>query len=223
MSSIMSMDEVSFSNSNINNIFVSKWQQWIQGSDYDIDKDYILSYNFTDDGKFINWSPLFKINDKRLFDESLNLPLPTNKKLIIEENNNFDEYANILIHDYIDLSYDNINDLIEKYGIINISTDLDINKEIIKLVIINKLLTRISKVGKLIINPNDKEEKTIYPIVGNQNPTEAPAEIDSAKGEDVAVMPPFGARHVYYYVLGIVVAGVLVVGIVLIKKKVLKK
>lgn len=36
-------------------------------------------------------------------------------------------------------------------------------------------------------------------------------------------MPPFGARHVYYYVLGIVVAGVLVVGIVLIKKKVLKK
>ena len=156
MSSIMSMDEVSFSNSNINNIFVSKWQQWIQGSDYDIDKDYILSYNFTDDGKFINWSPLFKINDKRLFDESLNLPLPTNKKLIIEENNNFDEYANILIHDYINLSYDNINDLIEKYGIINISTDLDINKEIIKLVIINKLLTRISKVGKLIINPNDE-------------------------------------------------------------------
>ena len=79
------------------------------------------------------------------------------------------------------------------------------------------------RMAEYIINPNDKEEKTIYPIVGNQNPTEAPAEIDSAKGEDVAVMPPFGARHVYYYVLGIVVAGVLVVGIVLIKKKVLKK
>lgn len=79
------------------------------------------------------------------------------------------------------------------------------------------------RMAEYIINPNDKEEKTIYPIVGNQNPTEAPAEIDSAKGEDVAVMPPFGARHVYYYVLGIVVAGVLVAGIVLIKKKVLKK
>ena len=79
------------------------------------------------------------------------------------------------------------------------------------------------RMAEYIINPNDKEEKTIYPIVGNQNPTEAPAEIDSAKGEDVAVMPPFGARHVYYYVLVIAVAGVLVAGIVLIKKKVLKK
>ncbi len=64
---------------------------------------------------------------------------------------------------------------------------------------------------------------TIYPIVGNQDPTDAPAEIDAAKGEDVAVLPPFGVKHVYFYVLAVVITGMLIVGIVLIKKKVIVK
>lgn len=70
---------------------------------------------------------------------------------------------------------------------------------------------------------SDNKEKTIYPIVGNQDPTNKPAEIDSAQGENVAVMPPFGIGQVFYYVLAIVIAGMLVVGIIFIKKKVLVK
>lgn len=70
---------------------------------------------------------------------------------------------------------------------------------------------------------SDNKEKTIYPIVGNQDPTNKPAEIDSAQGENVAVMPPFGIGQVFYYVLTVVIAGMLVVGIIFIKKKVLVK
>ena len=60
-------------------------------------------------------------------------------------------------------------------------------------------------------------------IVGNFNPANDRVENDEAKAEDVAVMPPFGIGQVFYYVLTIVIAGMLVVGIIFIKKKVLVK
>ena len=60
-------------------------------------------------------------------------------------------------------------------------------------------------------------------IVGNFNPANDPVENDEAKAENVAVMPPFGLGQVFYYVLTIVIAGMLVVGIIFIKKKVLVK
>lgn len=60
-------------------------------------------------------------------------------------------------------------------------------------------------------------------IVGNFNPANDPVENDEAKAEDVTVMPPFGIGQVFYYILTIVIAGMLVVGIIFIKKKVLVK
>lgn len=60
-------------------------------------------------------------------------------------------------------------------------------------------------------------------IVGNFTPANDPVENDEAKAENVAVMPPFGIGQVFYYVLTIVIAGMLVVGIIFIKKKVLVK
>lgn len=60
-------------------------------------------------------------------------------------------------------------------------------------------------------------------IVGNFNPANDPVENDEAKAENVEVMPPFGIGQVFYYVLTIVIAGMLVVGIIFIKKKVLVK
>lgn len=60
-------------------------------------------------------------------------------------------------------------------------------------------------------------------IVGNFNPANDPVENDEAKAENVAVMPPFGIGQVFYYILTIVIAGMLVVGIIFIKKKVLVK
>lgn len=60
-------------------------------------------------------------------------------------------------------------------------------------------------------------------IVGNFNPANDPVENDEAKAENVAVMPPFGIGQVFYYVLTIVIAGMLVIGIIFIKKKVLVK
>ena len=58
MSSIMIMKVAAFTGSNINNVFVTKWQQWLQGSDYDIDKLYIMSFALNDDGTLPTFSNL---------------------------------------------------------------------------------------------------------------------------------------------------------------------
>ncbi len=51
-----------------------------------------------------------------------------------------------------------------------------------------------------------------YSVVGNQNPTEEPKEIDSDDSQQVRIMPPFGQNYIYY-ILGGAVAIILIAGI----------
>ena len=63
-----------------------------------------------------------------------------------------------------------------------------------------------------------------YSIVGNQDPTELPSEIDSDKAEVVKILPPFGLMQNTIVILTIVLASVVILtgGIFIIKKRVLK-
>ena len=61
-----------------------------------------------------------------------------------------------------------------------------------------------------------------YSVVGNQDPTKTPTEVDSSRAEKVVILPPFGQAYLYYGI-GILVGILLVAGIVVIKKKVMKK
>lgn len=94
---------------------------------------------------------------------------------------------------------------------------------------ISQLITKENSQGgyeckvEIVELENAAGRKMETSIVGNFNPTEPPKEKDEAKAEDVTVMPPFGIGQVFYYVLAIVIAGVLVIGIIFIKKKVLVK
>lgn len=69
---------------------------------------------------------------------------------------------------------------------------------------------------------NTVGRRMAYSVVGNQDPATTPAEVDSAGAEKVIILPPFG--HTYMYI-GITIAAlaIVVIGIILIKKKVLKK
>lgn len=55
----MSMKVVGYLPINTNQVVVSHFQTWLQGSDYDIDKSYIMAFQFSDNGVFESWSPLF--------------------------------------------------------------------------------------------------------------------------------------------------------------------
>ena len=52
--------------------------------------------------------------------------------------------------------------------------------------------------------------------------TKAPTEVDSSKAEEVVILPPFGQMYLYFG-LGIAVLAVVVGGVILIKKIILKK
>ena len=69
---------------------------------------------------------------------------------------------------------------------------------------------------------NTVGRRMAYSVVGNQDPATTPTEVDSAGAEKVIILPPFG--HTYMYI-GITIAAlaIVVIGIILIKKKVLKK
>lgn len=55
MQSFMPLEVVAFTDSDINEVYVPTNQTWLQGSDYDIDKLYILGYSVSNNGS-INYN-----------------------------------------------------------------------------------------------------------------------------------------------------------------------
>jgi hypothetical protein len=60
-----------------NECMVSHWQTFLQGSDYDIDKAYLMGFEFDNNGKFLGWSPLFNYESLKTLEMSLTLPTPS--------------------------------------------------------------------------------------------------------------------------------------------------
>ena len=75
--SFMSMQTVAYTQENLNNVYVSHWQLWLQGSDFDIDKLFMMMYGFRN-GMIIGWSPFFTAKSNALLEKSLQLPIPIN-------------------------------------------------------------------------------------------------------------------------------------------------
>lgn len=79
MQSFMKMKAVAFNDSDKNVVHVSHWQTWLQGSDYDIDKAYIMGYDFDTSGHYVGWSPYFNFNSIESLKASEMLPTPNGK------------------------------------------------------------------------------------------------------------------------------------------------
>ena len=69
---------------------------------------------------------------------------------------------------------------------------------------------------------NTVGRRMAFSIVGNQDPTREPTEVDSARAERIIILTPFG-KVKFYYGLAIVIGLTLVIGIALIIKKVMIK
>lgn len=76
LQSFMSMEVVGYAQMDTNVAYVTSLQTFLQGSDYDIDKAYMLTYFFDSNGKFIGWSPLFSLKSEEALDASIKLPYP---------------------------------------------------------------------------------------------------------------------------------------------------
>ena len=79
-----------------------------------------------------------------------------------------------------------------------------------------------SNMVEIVKTSNTVGRRMAYSVVGNQDPlAEEPSEVDSNVAEKIVILPPFGEVRMYY-ILGTIVAIILIGGIILIKKKVLK-
>lgn len=84
LQSFMAMKIAGFTQNQLNNIYVSRWQIWIQGSDFDIDVAYDLMYNIDKIGRYRTTSPLADITSDALFKASKTLPKPNQSEIIGE-------------------------------------------------------------------------------------------------------------------------------------------
>lgn len=92
MQSFMPMKNVAYNVGNKNDAYVSISQIWLQGSDFDIDKAYIMGYSFNNKGAYNSWSNLSSYSTKAQLDALNTLPKANNKNLTITRNyNNLDQ------------------------------------------------------------------------------------------------------------------------------------
>ena len=76
---------------------------------------------------------------------------------------------------------------------------------------------------ELVTTQNTVGRKMSYSVVGNQDPTMEPREIDADDSQEVVILPPFGNTHLFYVLGGaialILIAGITITLVVLKKKK----
>jgi len=76
--SFMPMKIVAFTDTGLNSAYVSRFQLWLQGSDFDIDKVSLLSKEFSN-GKYITWSSIQEIalQNPKWFEQVQYIDYPT--------------------------------------------------------------------------------------------------------------------------------------------------
>ena len=79
LQSFMQMQTIGYTQTRNNVCFVTPWQLFLQGSDYDIDKAYIMGCEIDDNGLYVGWSPLFNYYTLNTLKTSQKLPFPTGK------------------------------------------------------------------------------------------------------------------------------------------------
>ena len=174
LQSFMKMKIIGYTKSTQNRVYVSHFQTYIQGSDYDIDKSYMMGFSFDDNGKYIGWSPLFDYSSLKTLQASENLPFPTGKlvrsdvngadvsKLLLNINNalndadRINKYADLLL--YINSNkIDSINASPEVVDIINKHQDYvnSISPLLLQKAIKNSISARVQNIVQDIRNMYD--------------------------------------------------------------------
>ena len=82
--SFMPMKLIAFDESGKNSAYVSRYQLYLQGSDFDVDKASLLG-SIIRNGRYVKWSPLMSLKSIQTLRASETLPFPTGKELQVVE------------------------------------------------------------------------------------------------------------------------------------------
>lgn len=169
--SIMAVKVAGLTNDDSNNVFVTRWQFWLQGSDLDIDKTYLMGVDISAIGQYNHWSPLADYTSEAKSKLSDQLPLPNQKVLVRPENVYKHEEQPILIE--FSQEPTEVNRLITEY--LN-NEELDRNEA--KLSTIVALLKHINKTQTFLIDPvlyEDKRVRQLISLINKHNTHEVTA------------------------------------------------
>lgn len=163
LQSIMAAKVVGLTNDEKNNVFVNRWQFWLQGSDLDIDKSYLMGVNLSSTGFYNHWSPIADYTSEEAAKISDELPLPTGKMLVTK-----DDYYKAEDPILINLVNQNTNEnqLIQDY-----LNNEDVRKED-KLRTILELIKIANKQNELNITPEsyqDTRTKILISLINKHN------------------------------------------------------
>ena len=123
LQSVSAVDVIGFTDSTENEVYLPKVLTWVAGSDYDIDKFYVMGWNILDDGRLPHKGNLYEYSQE----EVDSLPNPTGEEFEIYYPNQDDLYSP---EDIITI---NINDL-RSEGIKILKQVLESGKHIIHFV-----------------------------------------------------------------------------------------
>lgn len=172
LQSFMQMQVIAYTGGTKNVVHVSHWQTWLQGSDYDIDKAYMMGQEFGQNGKLVAFSNLFDYSTLSTLKASLHLPVPQNYAIKIS-----DDIVNTKeVNKYINNIYNNnkkiqeLNELLKKENEFvnkNENKIRDIVKDRYK--IIAQRLNNLAQLITILYNQADRsKEKTIFLSTENQ-------------------------------------------------------
>jgi len=142
MQSFMPMKNIAYNYTTGNDAYVSVWQIWLQGSDFDIDKAYMLGNGFTNQGNLEITSDISSYSSSEQLNALQALPMPSGTKIIFNEkgidfNDLYTKFLNSLNGKIIDIelpveTINVINEALKRINKIKNKLDKDgINLEVI--------------------------------------------------------------------------------------------
>lgn len=182
LQSFMAMKCIGWTENTKNIAYVSHFQTYLQGSDYDIDKAYIMGQSYDENGIYIGWSPLFDYTNIQTLTLSKQLPIPQNFHL--EE----DDIKGVDITDELNIILNNTDDSINPMSNENRLTVLDSYIKILK-----KLEENLGSY-KHNLEENDKIKKIIG-IIYKHNKYQVPENIAEASYKNVASSNIYNVSH----------------------------
>lgn len=85
LQSFMTMKQIAWTENSKNMAYVSHFQTYLQGSDYDIDKAYIMGQSYDANGVYVGWSNLFDSSTIETLSASKKLPAPKRIEMSLSE------------------------------------------------------------------------------------------------------------------------------------------
>lgn len=126
MQSFMEMKNVGYFDTESNDAYVSVWQIFIQGSDFDIDKAYMMGYGFNKAGHLEVWNDLFNFSTKEELDIIEKMPIPSGEKI--------NKVNNIPVNGVTDISSE-FNQLVKILDKISFEEGENPSEKILKLIL----------------------------------------------------------------------------------------